>query len=81
MKLFGHINPPTSVEPYELGEVTLVASPEELRKIARFLDEVATKMESSPDTWEHEHLCDQQSEFSTSPHFVVFNPKRVTGGV
>jgi hypothetical protein len=40
MKIFGYKNqslPPEEIESEELAEITLVATPEELRKIASFL--------------------------------------------
>lgn len=62
------------IVPDELAEITLVATPEELRRIARFLEHCANGMESRGKSWEHEHLSDKDSYFVDSPHFVVFNP-------
>ena len=61
--------------PSELAEITLVASPEELRRIARFLEHCATGIEARGKSWEHEHLSDKDRYFKYSPHFVVFNPE------
>lgn len=77
MKLFGYAANASDegpVVPAELAEITLVASPAELRAIANFLQSAAEGIESKGTDWEHEHLADMHKEFSTSPHFVVFNP-------
>jgi len=77
MKLFGYEEgqPPVSgVTVNPLAEVTLVASPDELRRIAEFLKDAANSMESMGNTYSHEHLADKQSGFDASPHFVVFSP-------
>lgn len=63
-----------SVVPSELAEITLVATPAELRRIANFLEACANGMEARS-TWEHEHLSDKDRSFDDSPHFVVFNPE------
>lgn len=62
------------VRPSSLAEITLIASPDELRLIATFLLSAADKMESMGSTYDHEHLSDRQPGFDSSPHFVVFNP-------
>jgi hypothetical protein len=77
MKIFGYADEglnPEEIKPSELAEITLVASPGELRVIARFLESAARGMEDRGKHWEHEHLADKHSEFKGSPHFVVFNP-------
>lgn len=61
--------------PSELAEITLVANPNELRRIAKFLLDCANGMEAHGSSWEHEHLADRDRSFSNSPHFVVFNPE------
>jgi hypothetical protein len=61
--------------PAELAEITLVASPDELRRIAKFLENCAGKIEKLGKAWGHEHLSDQDKGFKNSPHFVVFNPE------
>lgn len=78
MKIYGYKNEEqtsTVVEPAELAEITLVASPEELRKIAAFIISAANGMEARGSSWEHEHLSDKHKEFRNSPHFVIFNPE------
>ena len=62
----------------ELAEITLVASPDELRRIAAFLDTAARDMERMGASYSHEHLADKQSGFASSPHFVVFNSELAT---
>jgi hypothetical protein len=77
MKIYGYKNEEDSdiVEPAELAEITLVASPEELRKIARFITDAADGMEARGRKWGHEHLSDKYKEFKSSPHFVIYNPE------
>ncbi|QKE63330.1 hypothetical protein HNE05_08120 [Aquipseudomonas campi] len=60
--------------PAELVEITLVASANELRRIAKFLERCADNIEKYGKSWGHEHLSDQDKSFGNSPHFVVFNP-------
>lgn len=78
MKVHGYAKEEQDVEnliPSELAEITLVASPDELRRIAKFLDHCASGMELSGKSWCHEHLSDKDKGFLNSPHFVVFNPE------
>ncbi|MDR2637564.1 MAG: hypothetical protein LBB55_04430 [Zoogloeaceae bacterium] len=78
MKIYGYADEGLEVEeivPADLAEITLVASPKELRRIARFLESCASGMETRGKSWEHEHLSDKDCCFEDSPHFVVFNPE------
>lgn len=78
MKIHGYTDEGLEIEevvPAELAEITLVANPEELRRIARFLESCAVGMEARGKSWEHEHLSDKDRYFKDSPHFVVFNPE------
>lgn len=78
MKIHGYADEVLDIEeivPAELAEITLVANPEELRRIARFLENCASGMEARGNSWEHEHLADKDRYFINSPHFVVFNPE------
>ncbi|WP_422656609.1 Imm32 family immunity protein [Noviherbaspirillum sp.] len=78
MKIFGYKDEelnPADIRPAELAEITLHASPAELRKIAAFLNTCADGMEAMGRNWEHEHLSDRMKEFDSAPHFVVFNPE------
>lgn len=78
MKIHGYADEGRAIEdivPAELAEITLVATPYELRRIAKFLESCANGMEARGKTWEHEHLSDKDHSFEGSPHFVVFNPE------
>jgi hypothetical protein len=78
MKIHGYPDEGKEIEdivPNELAEITLVATPDELRRIARFLENCANGMEARGKSWEHEHLSDKDKFFNNSPHFVVFNPE------
>ena len=78
MQIHGYANEGLDIEeivPAELAEITLVATPDELRRIARFLENCANGMETRGKSWQHEHLSDKDRYFENSPHFVVFNPE------
>jgi hypothetical protein len=78
MKLYGYADDGKAsedIEPMELAEVTLVATPDELRKISSFIDSAAAAMEKRGRDFSHEHLSDKQPSFKGAPHFVVFNPE------
>ena len=62
-----------------LAEVTMTATPSELRQVAQFLIDCATKMESMGAAYSHQHLSDKQSGFNASPHFVVFSSAESAG--
>lgn len=77
MKLYGYKYEGLSIEeiePQELAEITLVAPPEELRKVAKFIVWAANEMEKNGKKFEHVHLSDKEPDFVNSPHFVIFNP-------
>jgi len=75
MKIFGYANhqvEPEYVVPEELAEITLSATPTELRRISEFLASCAAEMDRMGNTYDHVHLGDRMKEFDTSsPHFVV----------
>lgn len=76
VKIYGYSDqglPIEEIEPSELAEITLVASPSELRKIVAFLTSAAEGMERLGSDFDHVHLADKQAGFDESPHFVVFN--------
>ena len=78
MKIHGYADEGLEIEeiiPAELVEITLVASAEELRRIAKFLENCANGIDARGKSWEHEHLSDKDPYFTSSPHFVVFNPE------
>lgn len=58
--------------PKQLAEITLCATPTELRRMSEFLAACASEMERMGDLYDHVHLGDRMKEFDTSsPHFVV----------
>jgi hypothetical protein len=78
LKIHGYADeglPVEDIVPAELAEITLVATPGELRRIAAFLESCASEMEIHGSLWEHEHLSDKDPFFESSPHFIVFNPE------
>jgi hypothetical protein len=60
-----------TVVPALLAEITLNATPEELRAMAEFLCGCADEMDRMGESFDHVHLSDRQKQFETSPHFVV----------
>jgi hypothetical protein len=80
MKINGYSDqglPTEEIVSAELAEITLLASPTELRKIALFLNAAATSMEHLGARYSHEHLSDKQAGFDNSPHFTAFNSELV----
>ena len=80
MKISGYADqglPAEEVISSELAEITLLANPIELRKIAVFLNSAAENMERMGTNYSHEHLSDKQHGFGNSPHFTVFNAELV----
>ena len=75
MKLFGYTSKDYEemIAPTELAEITLAATPEELRRIANFLQSCAEGIEKRGMQWEHEHLSDKDLLFRESPQLIVFN--------
>jgi hypothetical protein len=62
MRLFGYEDtgkPPDQIVPAAQAEITLVASPSELRAIATFLVECAEEMDRMGATFDHVHLGDR----------------------
>lgn len=77
MKIFGcalREVTPASAGPMELADITLVASPSELRRMPAFLPSAADLMEKHAHDYEHEHLAENQAGFDTSPQLAVSNP-------
>lgn len=78
LKIYGYKDEglePQDVRPGELAEITLVATPDELRRIAKFMNQAAEGMEARGRNWEHEHLSDKDKSFRDSPQFVIYNPE------
>lgn len=74
MQLSGYQNSELPIEeivPTSLAEVTLCATPVELRRMAAFLEFCATEMDRLEDAYGHVHLSDKMKEFQESPHLVV----------
>ena len=74
MHIYGYENtgqPFGTVVPALLAEVTLNATPAELRAMADFLKGGADEMDRTGDVFDHVHLSDRMTQFETSPHFVV----------
>lgn len=78
MKIHGYVDEglnPEDIVPAELAEIAMVATPEELRRIARFFEYCANGMEARGRSWGHAHLSDKDVYFAGAPHLVVFNPE------
>jgi hypothetical protein len=82
VKLYGYpsgTDAEEGVVPDALAEITLVASPPELRRIAEFMLSAASNMERLGDAYGHEHLSDWDRSFASSPHFCVALPSSGAG--
>lgn len=73
MNISGYSTEETESRLLAMAEITLIATPDELRRIAAFLGAAADEMQRMGPTYGHEHLCDRQPGFDDSPQFVVFN--------
>ena len=71
MNVFGYVVDSDDLS--SLSEVTLQASPEELKKLSDFLLSCANSMEKD-EHWEHEHYQDFTSTDSNDPDLVVVAP-------
>ncbi|WP_425502919.1 Imm32 family immunity protein [Pseudomarimonas arenosa] len=74
MRVFGYpitTAPAEEISPEGLAEITLCASPEELREMSLFLSACAEEMEIMGPSYGHVHLSDRHKRFEDSPHFVV----------
>ena len=60
-----------TVAPSPMAEITLNATPAELRAMADFLRSCADEMDRMGGAFDHAHLSDRMKQFSSSPHFVV----------
>ena len=62
MKIYGYKDKGLDIDqitPSELAEITIVASPEELKMIANFLSAAADEMIRMGESYDHEHLSDK----------------------
>jgi len=76
MKLYGYTEEELEKDeprPLHLTEITIGSNPDELRKIAKFLNDKADDIEELKDGFEHEHICDADSSFEGEPHIIVWN--------
>lgn len=74
MKLYGYADeglPVEEISTKELAEVTLCATPGELRRMSEFLTFCAAEMDRMGAVYDHIHLSDRLRDFENSPHFVV----------
>jgi hypothetical protein len=79
MKIHGYSDEGRSsgeIQPKAMAEISLVATPSELRRIASFLNKAADTMQRMGANYGHEHLSDRQPGFDDSPHFVVVGGDR-----
>jgi len=74
MHIYGYQDagrPLGAVDPALLAEITLNATPDELRALAEFLRACADEMDRMGEDFSHVHLSDRLKQFEGSPHFVV----------
>lgn len=76
IKLWSYSRSRFQQEPMELAEVTLAATPVQLRRIAKFIEAAADGLEKHGSNWGHEHLADEMPEFKGAPEFIIINPQR-----
>ena len=69
MKLFGYEEGSEQRSPLTLSEASILASPSELRAIAKALAKVAEEMEG--DGFDHAHLTDRLSGLIEGPELIV----------
>ena len=75
MEFFGYtedLQQAENLAPAKLLEVTISASPAELRAIAHFLIKAADSIEAKGARFEHEHFPRRKE---MDPELVVFNPE------
>jgi hypothetical protein len=81
VKIYGYSDqglPIEEIVSLELAEITVNATPGELRKMAAFFSSAADNMERMGAQYSHEHLADRQSGFDKSPHLTIFNSEDST---
>lgn len=78
MNIYGHAaqHGDDDITPQQLAEITLCATPAELRVMAEFLSACAAEMERMGSDYSHVHLSDRAPGFRGSPQFVVAAPDR-----
>lgn len=73
MKIYGYENSDES-DLIEMSEVTICASPENLREIALFINKMADEMEESKDSFDHAHLRDNWPEWNEDGADIIVGP-------
>jgi hypothetical protein len=74
MHIYGYEDtglPAGAAVPALLAEITLNATPDELRTMAEFLQGCADEMDRMGPRFDHVHLADRFKQFEASPQFVV----------
>lgn len=71
MKLFGFQHDSSEDAPFPLTEVTIVGSPEELRRVAEFLNHAAHTQEALGEEFGHVHLSDYAPESDWKADIIV----------
>ncbi len=71
MRLLGYAKGVDAESPTALSEVTILAGPEALRRLAEFLLHASRTMEEHGDAFGHEHFADFAREFADGPSIVV----------
>ncbi|WP_087026537.1 Imm32 family immunity protein [Thaumasiovibrio subtropicus] len=72
MLLYGYSEGIQADSPLSLSEVTISTNANELREMAKFLNQVANKIEEFGRDFEHEHLSDYRETY-TGADLIVFN--------
>ena len=73
MKIYGYESlEDDSSDFMEMSEVTISANAKDLREIALFINQMADKMESNPNSFEHAHLQDNWPNWNNnSPDIII----------
>lgn len=74
MKIYGYSDeglPVEDIVPATLAEVTICATPGELRQMSEFLVLCASEMDRMGTKYDHIHLSDRVKSFRSSPQLVV----------
>ena len=76
IQLYGYANGSDADRPLRLSEVTVSASPDELRRAAEFLVHAAGLMEQRGDEFGHEHFGDFDPAVSADADLIVVGLRR-----
>ena len=75
MKVYGYTKEQVEAgteTPSVLSEITFVSNPDNLRKLANAINNIAQEIEDNPDGFEHGHLTDNNEALSDTS-IIVFN--------